>query len=79
MPYRRFPKTDTARLKSLDTLLNNSDVYAAKSRFIDMELINTAKSLHGQLKTLSGQFMLSYEAQMRNYKLLAKPQKNMLT
>lgn len=79
MPYRRFPKTDTARLKSLSTLLNNSDVYAAKSRFINMELINTAKSLHDQLKTLSSQFMLSYEAQMRNYKTLAKPQKNMLT
>lgn len=44
-----------------------------------MELINTAKSLHDQLKTLSSQFMLSYEAQMRNYKTLAKPQKNMLT
>ena len=67
MPYRRFPKTDTARLNSLDILLGNNDVYAANRRFIDMELIENAKTLRGRLKTLSSQFMLAYEAQMRNY------------
>lgn len=76
MPYRRFPKTDTARMNSLDILLGNNDVYAANRRFIDMELIENAKTLRGRLKTLSSQFMLAYEAQMRNYKLIAKPQKN---
>lgn len=74
MPYRRFPKTDTARLRSLGVLLDNNDVYAAKSRFISMDVITQAKKLHDQLKTLSSQFLLCYEAQMRNYKRVAKPQ-----
>ena len=78
MPYRRFPKTDTARLKSLRTLLDNNDVYAADKRFLDMELINGAKTLYGRLKTLSNQFLVCYEAQMRNYQLVAKPQKRMV-
>lgn len=78
MPYRRFPKTDTARLKSLRTLLDNSDVYAANRRFIDMALINEAQRLHDRLKTLSSQFIMCYEAQMRNYRVMAKPQKRMM-
>lgn len=78
MPYRRFPKTDTARLRSLGVLLDNNDVYAAKSRFISMDVITQAKKLHDQLKTLSSQFLLCYEAQMRNYKRVAKPQKYMM-
>lgn len=43
-----------------------------------MALITRAKSLYDRLKTLSSQFMLAYEAQMRSYRRLAKPQKNML-
>lgn len=78
MPYRRFPKTDTARLRSLGELLDNNDVYAAKTRFISMDVIAKAKNLHDQLKTLSKQFLLCYEAQMRNYKRVAKPQKHMM-
>lgn len=77
MPYRRFPKTDTARLKSLRTLIDNNDVYVAGRRFLDMSLINNAKPLYDQLKTLSSQFLMCYEAQMRNYKRMAKPQKLM--
>ena len=77
MPYRRFPKTDTARLKSLRTLLDNNDVYMATRRFLDMSLINDAKPLYDRLKTLSSQFMMCYEAQMRNYKRMAMPQKRM--
>ena len=78
MPYRRFPKTDTARLRSLGVLLDNNDVYAAKSRFISMDVITQAKKLHDQLKTLSSQFLLCYEAQMRNYKRVAKHPKYMM-
>ena len=78
MPYRRFPKTDTARLRSLGELLDNNDVYAAKTRFISMDVIAKAKNLHDQLKTLIKQFLLCYEAQMRNYKRVAKPQKHMM-
>lgn len=78
MPYRRFPKTDTARLKSLRTLLDNNDVYAANRRFLDMATINKAKEAYDSLKTLNEQFMLCYEAQMRNYQQLAKPQKRLM-
>lgn len=78
MPYRRFPKTDTARLKSLRVLLDNPDVYAANRKFIDMDIVNRAQGYYDRLKTLSAQFMLAYEAQMANYRLIAKPQKNML-
>ncbi len=78
VPYRRFPKTDTARLKSLGILLDNNDVYVAERRFLDMAKINAAKLLYDKLKTLSSQFLLAYEAQMKNYQLIAKPQKNMM-
>lgn len=77
MPYRRFPKTDAARLKSLRTLLDNNDVYMARRRFLDMSLVNGAKPLYDRLKTLSSQFMMCYEAKMDNYKRMAKPQKRM--
>lgn len=78
MPYRRFPKTDTARLASLKTLLDNNDVYASSTRFIDMTVIQRAKTLHDRLATLSSQFLLCYEAQMRGYRQIAKPQKNFM-
>ena len=77
MPYRRFPKTDTARLKSLKTLLDNNDTYAARQRFLDWQTVNSAKSLYDRLLTQSRQFLICYEAQMRNYRRLAKPQANM--
>lgn len=78
MPYRRFPKTDTARLNSLRTLLDNSSVYAAKSRFIDMDVINRAKACYDRLGTLCNGFLRSYEAQMLGYRRIAKPQKRMM-
>ena len=78
MPYRRFPKTDTARLNSLRTLLDNSDVYKTKTRFLDMSVITQAQSYYDKLKSLSNQFLLAYEAQMNNYRRIAKPQKNMM-
>lgn len=78
MPYRRFPKTDTARLNSLATLLANNDVYAADKRFLDMGLIEKARSGHDKLKILSAQFLMAYDALMGNYRLAAKPQKNMM-
>lgn len=78
MPYRRFPKTDTARLNSLRTLLDNNDVYAANKRFIDMDVINKVQEYHNQLKSLCNNFRLCYDAQMDNYRRIAKPQKRMM-
>lgn len=78
MPYRRFPKTDTARLNSLRTLLDNNDVYVANKRFIDMAVINKVQELHDQLKSLCNNFRLCYDAQMDNYRRIAKPQKRMM-
>lgn len=78
MPYRRFPKTDTARLNSIRTLLDNNDVYAANKRFIDIDLINKVKAYQEQLKSLCNNFRLCYDAQMDNYRCIAKPQKRMM-
>lgn len=78
MPYRRFPKTDTARLNSIRTLLDNNDVYAANKRFIDIDLINKVQAYQEKLKSLCNNFRLCYDAQMDNYRCIAKPQKRMM-
>ena len=43
MPYRRLPKTDSARLKALKTLLENNEIYTVRNRFIDWKLLNRAQ------------------------------------
>ena len=78
MPYRKFPKTDTGRLRALDTLLNNNNIYVARQRFLDWQLINKAQTMHNQLLIQSNQFMSCYKAQMRNYRRIAKPGRNMM-
>lgn len=65
-------------MKSLRALLDNNDVYMAQRRFLDMALVNKAKDVYDRLKVLSGQFLMSYEAQMRNYQRMAQPQKRMM-
>lgn len=66
MPYRRLPKTDSARLKALKTLLDNSDIYTVRNRFIDWGLLNRAQPLHDRLLTATEQHRLSLAAQTRN-------------
>ncbi len=66
MPYRRLPKTDSARLKALKTLLENNDIYTVKNRFIDWQLINQAQSLYEKLLTASEQYKVNLQAQTRH-------------
>lgn len=66
MPYRRLPKTDVARLKALKTLLDNSDIYTVRNRFIDWNLLNRAQPLHDRLLTTTQQHRVTLSAQTRN-------------
>lgn len=66
MPYRRLPRTDTARLKTLKTLLDNDNIYTARNRFIDWKTLNRAQPLYDRLLTASEQYKVCYNAQVRN-------------
>ncbi|MDO4161028.1 MAG: hypothetical protein Q4D41_11280 [Prevotellaceae bacterium] len=66
MPYRRLPKTDAARLKALKTLLNNSDIYTVRNRFIDWKTLNRAQPAYDKLFTAYEQYKLSFTAQTRS-------------
>ncbi|WP_077196306.1 hypothetical protein [Prevotella ihumii] len=68
MPYRRLPKTDAARLKSIRTLLDNSEIYTVRNRFIDWKLLNRAQPLHDRLLTATEQYRISMASQVRNAK-----------
>lgn len=66
MPYRRLPKTDSARLKTLKTLLSNDSIYTARNRFIDWKTLNQAQSLYDRLLTASEQYRVCFKSQVRN-------------
>ena len=66
MPYRRLPKTDAARLKALQTLLNNDDIYTVRNRFIDWKLLNKAQPLYDRLLTAVEQYKIDMSSQVRN-------------
>lgn len=76
MPYRRFPKTDAARLKSLTTLVDNNDIYTVEKRFLDWKGLSEARRLRDQLLTANDQYKLDYERQARASKRLAPLQRN---
>lgn len=66
MPYRRLPKTDSARLKALKTLLENNEIYTVRNRFIDWKLLNRAQPLHDRLLTATEQYKISMSSQVQN-------------
>ena len=76
MPYRRLPKTDTARLKALKTLLDNNDTYTVRERFIDWKTINKAQPAYDKLLTASEQSKVNLKAQTRFTGKIDKLQKN---
>lgn len=65
MPYRRLPKTDAARLKALKILLENPDLYAARSRFIAWKSLNEAQPAYDRLLTAHEQYKYALRAQVR--------------
>ena len=66
MPYRRLPKTDSARLKALKTVLENNNVYTVQNRFIDWKTLNRAQPAYDKLLTASEQYKMRMAAQTRN-------------
>lgn len=66
MPYRRFPKTDAARLRALKTLLDNNEIYVVRNRFIDWQTLNRAQPAYDRLLTASEQYRMTLAAQTRN-------------
>lgn len=78
MPYRRLPKTDAARLRALSTLLNNSDIYMARNRFIDWKTINRARPAYDRLYTACEQYKLCITTQARHSARIGKLQRNAL-
>lgn len=65
MPYRRLPKTDAARIKALESLTDNNEVYTVNGRFIDRGLLAEAQKLYAQLNDAQMQYKLSMRTQVR--------------
>ena len=74
MPYRRLPKTDAARLKALEALADNNEVYAVSGHFIDRQLIADAQRLYASLSDAATQYKLSMRTQVRYSKRMASLQ-----
>lgn len=66
MPYRRLPNTDSSRLKALETLLENNDIYTARERFLQWKDINEARTLYDKLLTATKQYDMDRQAQRRS-------------
>ncbi|MBO4820711.1 MAG: hypothetical protein J5548_04515 [Prevotella sp.] len=79
MPYRRLPKTDAARLKALETLTENNDVYTVGGRFIDRQLLAKAQKLYAKLSDACGQHQVSMRTQVRYSKRMVDLQHNAMT
>ncbi len=76
MPYRRLPKTDSARLKTLKTLLDNDDIYTVRNRFVDWKTLNEAKTAYERLQTAVDQYRISFQTQTRHSTRMDKLQRN---
>ncbi|KXB78592.1 hypothetical protein HMPREF3034_02395 [Prevotella sp. DNF00663] len=75
MPYRRLPKTDTARLKALKTLLDCNDIYTVRNRFVDWKTINDSQTMYELLLTANSQYQLCFQAQTRQTAKVDKVQR----
>lgn len=67
-----FPKDDGQRLNALKTLLANNELYMARTRFIDMEVVNGAQAVCSRLETAVGQYELCMGAIDRHNPVLDK-------
>lgn len=79
MPYRRLPKTDAARLKALEALADNNEVYALSGHFIDRKLIAEAQRLYANMSDASTEYKMSMRTQVRYSKRIAALQHNAMT
>lgn len=65
MPYRRLPKTDSARLKALKVVLDNNDVYTAGNRIIEWKTLNKAQPAYDKLFDACQQYNISMKNQIK--------------
>ena len=79
MPYRRLPKTDAARLKALEALADNNEVYTVEGRFLDRKLIARVQKLYAALSDAVGQHSIAMRTQVRYSKRIAGLQRNAMT
>ena len=78
MPYRRLPNTDNARLKALETLLNNNEIYTVRNRFIEWNTINEAKRVYNKMLTANEQYKIVKQTRIRQSKRTTQPHKKAL-
>lgn len=76
MPYRRLPKTDAARLRSLKTILDNNSLYTASNRFIEWKTLNDARTMYDRLSTAVEQMGICLSARHRFIDRIGKFQRN---
>ena len=65
MPYRRLPKTDSARPKALKVVLDNNDVYTAGNRIIEWKTLNKAQPAYDKLFDACQQYNISMKNQIK--------------
>ena len=76
MPYRRLPKTDSARLKALKVVLDNNDVYTAGNRIIEWKTLNKAQPAYDKLFDACQQYNISMKNQIKKSTKNAQLQRN---
>ena len=65
MPYRRLPKTDATRLRSLKTILDNNSLYTANNNFIEWKTLNDASTMYDRLLMVVEQMNMTLYARHR--------------
>ena len=79
MPYRRLPKTDASRLKALEALADNNEVYTVEGRFIDRELLLDAQKLYAVFSDTCEQYKSCMRTQVRYSKRMEGLQHRAMT
>lgn len=76
MPYRRLPKTDSARLKALKAVTESDVAYTIEGRFLKTEDVNKARNLCRELQNASEQYSICMRTQVRYSKRITSLQHN---
>lgn len=72
MPQKVLPQTDEQRLEALKTLLDNNELYMARTRFIDMSVVNAAQAVNNRLAAAVSQHNMCLDAINRHNPALGK-------
>lgn len=72
MPQKVLPQTDEQRLEALKTLLDNNELYMARTRFIDMSVVNSAQAVNNRLAAAVSRHDMCLDAINRHNLVLGK-------